>query len=216
MSEARQAVARSGAGPGRGSACLPGTRKGPSPGSPERSEGAPVSLSAGERAPAEAGDAVPGAKRRGQVVVEIILVLPVFLMVIFMIMELGHLAFQTIVLHHATYEVARIGGLMAAPKEGEYKPNLPRAREMMRGALKRMLKNATLRDPAVDATLIDRQTQQQNYDLVVTVDYPVPLIFPLTNVALENKGPIKKKFGGANVRWVQAQVRMPIQQPAFK
>ena len=52
----------------------------------------------------------PG-RESGQVVVEMLLILPVFLAMVFLIMETGNISFRLIVLNHATYEVARIGGM---------------------------------------------------------------------------------------------------------
>ncbi len=56
-------------------------------------------------------------RRTGQVVVEMILILPVFLGIVFTIMEIGNVSFRLIVLNHATYEVARIGGMTYAAAE---------------------------------------------------------------------------------------------------
>ena len=60
-----------------------------------------------------------GARRKaagkGQVLVEVLLVLPVFLFVVFTIMEIGFLAFHTILIHHAAYESARFASLTAKP-----------------------------------------------------------------------------------------------------
>ena len=57
-------------------------------------------------------------KRAGQVTVELLLVLPVFMLLLFFIMELGNLAYQTILVHHCAYELARIGSLVAGPPGG--------------------------------------------------------------------------------------------------
>ena len=54
-------------------------------------------------------------KRAGQVTVELLLVLPVFMLLLFFIMEMGNLGFQTILAHHCCYELARIGSLVAGP-----------------------------------------------------------------------------------------------------
>ena len=48
-------------------------------------------------------------RRRGQVTVELMLILPVFMLLIFFVLEYGNLAYRTILLNHASYEFARIG-----------------------------------------------------------------------------------------------------------
>ena len=49
----------------------------------------------------------------GQVLIEVLLILPVFMLLIFMIMQIGFFSFQAIVTHHGAYEVARIASLTA-------------------------------------------------------------------------------------------------------
>ena len=56
--------------------------------------------------------------RRGQVTIELLLVLPVFMLLLFFIMEMGNMGFQTILAHHCAYELARIGSLVAGPHGG--------------------------------------------------------------------------------------------------
>lgn len=159
-------------------------------------------------------------RSRGQVIIEMLIILPLFLMLTFVIMETGHLAFQTLILHHAAFELARIGSLSAAPRPGEgYSPQIGRAKYMMEGVLKRIFPkgNAGLSPaPRVEDTLPDPQSGLPNHDLVVTIEYRCPLIFPFTNLALQNEeGPIKKTIGGGRYRVLYAEVRMPIQQPTF-
>lgn len=138
---------------------------------------------------------------------ELILILPVFFLVVFMIMELGNIAFQTILAHHVAYEVARIGSLTARTNLG--------AEIAMEEHLKKMLPRAFLQHRE-EATLTDPQAEITNYDLVVTVNYPAPLIFPMTSVLFSNSaGPVKKKISSP-VRWIKAEVRMPVEQPLFK
>jgi len=57
-------------------------------------------------------------KRAGQVTVELLLVLPVFMLLLFFIMEMGNLGFHTILAHHCAYEMARVGSLVAGPNAG--------------------------------------------------------------------------------------------------
>ena len=62
-----------------------------------------------------------GRRRSGQVLVEMMLILPFFFLIIFGVMEIGNIAFQTIVAHHAAYEAVRVGSLVAAcgPEEAQ-------------------------------------------------------------------------------------------------
>src|ERR1035437_9743842 len=108
-------------------------------------------------------------RRLGQVLVEMLLILPIFLTIIFTIMEIGYVSYRLIVLNHATYEVARIGGMTyLLPSGGDAKMNV---------VIKRFFSG----DPSArvscqqDMTLMDPQTCappagacQQNFDLVGT------------------------------------------------
>lgn len=157
--------------------------------------------------------------RWGQVVIEMLIILPMFLMLTFMIMEIGHLAFSTIVLHHAAFELARIGSLSAAPRSGEgWGPQLGRANSLMNGALRRVFpKGNSSLSTRVEENVADPQSGIRNRDLVVTVEYACPLVFPFTSMILESKqGPIRKSIGGARTRMLYAEVRMPIQMPTYK
>ncbi len=44
----------------------------------------------------------------GQTVIELIVVLPVFMMIIFVVLELGNIAYHTLIAHHISYERARV------------------------------------------------------------------------------------------------------------
>ena len=138
------------------------------------------------------------AGRSGQVVVEMLLILPVFLTIIFTIMEIGYVSFQLILLNHATYEVARIGGMTttAPPGHGCGKLN-----EFM----KQIIQSATVQC-ATEKTLHDDQANQDNYDLVVTGTNDIKLIFPISSVILAQPK-------GSGMRHLEAVVRMPIETP---
>lgn len=138
--------------------------------------------------------------RNGQVVVEMLLILPVFLTIIFSIMEIGYVSFQLIVLNHATYEVARIGGMTwTTPQGGNAKMN-----EFMQ----RILPQASV-SCFQEPTLTDPQAEQQNYDLVCTGRHSPRLIFPISSIILS-------KPRGSGRRELLATVRMPIEQPLRK
>ena len=156
-----------------------------------------------------------GRSRLGQVVIEVLLILPVFLTIVFTIMELGNMCFWVIVLNHATYEVARLGSLTAGSNPGSQRQTFPRNVDgQMRGWMAQALKN-TIVTSKTEATTFDRQAGMENYDLVVTARYPVHLLFPLSSILLSShfvcpQGP---GFGRC---YVTATVRMPVEQPLYK
>lgn len=137
----------------------------------------------------------------GQVVVEMLLILPVFLSMVFLIMETGNISFRLIVLNHATYEVARIGGMTwSIPSLGN--------NGKMNDVMKRILPSAGVYCSKIE-TLPDPQADQMNYDLVCTGQEPVQLIFPMSRVILA-------KPSGTGQRTLTAVVRMPIESPLRK
>ena len=135
-------------------------------------------------------------RRSGQVVVEMILILPVFLGIVFTIMEIGYVSFQLIVLNHATYEAARVAGMTYFPGR-----NTLRAVAVM----KQFLPQATV-SCIEDKTLYDKQAELQNMDLVCTGSESVPLVFPISSIMLA-------KPAGSGHRALSATVRMPVEQP---
>ncbi|MBI4249602.1 MAG: pilus assembly protein [Elusimicrobia bacterium] len=145
-------------------------------------------------------------------IVEIVMILPLFLAMIFMIMELGHIAFKTILVNHVAYEVARIGSLTAGDNPLTRRPgNYVR---QMESALKDMLPDAKLKSRR-ERTLSDPQAGKWNQDLIVTIDYPSPLVFPMSSFILANQPPPGlERIPGS--RWIRANVRMPIEQPLYK
>ncbi|MFH1726342.1 MAG: TadE family protein [Elusimicrobiota bacterium] len=146
--------------------------------------------------------------RRGQVLIEVLVMLPVFLMVVFTVMEIGHLAFRTILLHHAAYEVARIGSLSAIAVGA---PGCPPP--VLQGDKMREVGNAILTNASVAAepeeTLTDPQEGCPHYDVVVTMTQRVTMIFPMTGLMLGSKE-------DRQARLLTAAVRMPIERPLFK
>lgn len=152
---------------------------------------------------------------QGQAVVEVLLILPIFLMLVFSIMEIGHLAFRTILIHHAAYEVARIGSLTTKPwnaSPGCAVPTLDVNR--MQNAGQRMLRKAQVIPSGPKPTLVDPQDGCMNYDVEVTVQELVPLVFvPLTGFFLG-----RLCDGGKSVQYrcIAGTVRMPIERPLFK
>jgi len=126
----------------------------------------------------------------------------------FTIMEIGHLAFRTILLHHAAYEVARIGSLsaVAAASPGCPPPSLRTGK--MKTVGQAILKDVTV-GAAMETTLTDPQENCPHYDVVVSMTQRVPMIFPMTGLVLSN-------VSDKQHRVLQAQVRMPIERPLFK
>ena len=134
--------------------------------------------------------------------VEVLLILPVFLTIVFTIMEMGYLAFWVIMLNHATYECARIGAMVAeGPDGGQPEDVTPTLQTFM----SRMIKGAVVASQDIP-TLMDNQADVQNYDLLVTGTYKVPLVFPISSILLAT--PI-----GSGHRTISTSVRMPIEQP---
>ena len=153
----------------------------------------------------------PGSHRErrwlpGQVIVEMLLILPVFMTIIFHIMEMGNLAFQMILINHATWEVARIGAMTATSNDG--KSTSPKRQELQ-NVLSRIVATARVLRAEPQTTIPDKQEGGMNSDLVVTTLYPVPLIFPISNFMMS-------KPKGSGHRDVVVEVRMPIERPLIK
>jgi hypothetical protein len=149
--------------------------------------------------------------------VELLLVLPIFMLLLFFIMEMGNLGFQTILAHHCAYELARIGSLVAGPnggdvKSGDYYPNEGRANMKMKDALGKMFPSSpgiTVEGHAV-RTLYDQQAGRMNWDWVVTLHYEAKLIFPGSSTALSDQPKSSRK------KKMIVMVRMPIEAAYFE
>ncbi len=142
--------------------------------------------------------------KAGQVVVEMLLILPVFLTIVFTIMEMGNLAFWVIMLNHATYECARIGAMEATRQDGSGPRDVA---GIMQGVMSRIIETAKIdQSTHAEETLTDPQAGVTNHDLVVVGTYDVHLIFPISNILLA-------KPAGSGIRHLVAIVRMPIEQP---
>ncbi len=149
--------------------------------------------------------------RAGQVTVELLLVLPVFMLLLFFIMEMGNLGFQTILAHHCAYELARIGSLTAGPTGAGSGGGLGPATLKMKSVLKTMFpSDAVQLDAVLQSTLKDPQSGQMGEDLLVSLTYPAKLIFPGSSYFLSDppKGSRKKK--------IVVRVRMPVEKPYFQ
>lgn len=147
---------------------------------------------------------------KGQSSIELLLILPVFMLLIFFILELGNIAYHTILANHTSYELARIGSMVAVRDQGGRADSYV-AEYRMKMALEKMFKRTagSMNVKAViQPTGRDPQTKGHvNEDLVVTLTYPIRLIFPGTKYVFADE---PKKLGKKKVR---AVVRMPIEKP---
>lgn len=157
--------------------------------------------------------------RAGQVTVELMLVLPVFMLMLFFIMEMGSLAYQTILVNHCAYELARIGSLVAGPPGGSERnnANIGLAEQKMRITLRRMFRNASKIKLVVRnvRTSVDPQAslgthRHMNEDLHLTLTYPAKLVFPGSSYFLAD--PPK----AMRTRKITVKLRMPIEKPVFQ
>ncbi len=153
--------------------------------------------------------------KKAQVVVELLLVLPVFFLMLFFIMELGLLAHKVIVVNHAAYEIARIGSLLAGPPGGsrnsQSQINYSKL-EAVKCEIFGSLCGEVMMTVNIEATGYDPQVgpQHQNEDLIVTLNYPVRLVLPGPNYFLAD--PPKSK----HIKRITVTVRMPIEKPLFQ
>ncbi|MBQ8843734.1 MAG: pilus assembly protein [Elusimicrobiaceae bacterium] len=148
-------------------------------------------------------------EREGQVTVELMLILPVLMLMIFFILEYGNIAYHTIIANHASYEFARIGALVAANRPSG-KANSGTARNKINAAkLKVFGANADRISVGVkiESTGTDPMySAHRHEDVVVTVIYPIELAFPGTSWLLASE---PKKDG---IRKIQATTRMPVEK----
>lgn len=152
--------------------------------------------------------------KKAQVTVELLLVLPVFFLLLFTIMEFGMIAHKVIVVNHAAYEIARIGALLAGPKGGDP----PRQAVVDYDALNnvkcqifgttcgQVLLNVTTQITGYDPQAGPSHT---NEDIIVTLVYPVKLIFPGANYFLAD--PPRNR----HTKKITVSVRMPIEKPVY-
>ncbi len=148
-------------------------------------------------------------RERGQVTVELMLILPVFLLMIFFVLEYGNIAYRTLVLNHASYEFARIAALV-----GVDKPSGIANRSIMQQKIDQAKRKVFGQDAErlnvqikVETTGIDPMYKKHRHqDVVVTVVYPVKLAFPGTSYILADE---PRRNG---IRKVKATARMPVEK----
>lgn len=148
-------------------------------------------------------------RREGQVAAELMLILPVLMLMIFFILEYGNIAYHTIIANHASYEFARIGALVGVKKPsgrantGTMMTKINIAKQKVFGAdAQRISVSVRLQGTGTDPLY----SRHRHEDVVVTVVYPVRLIFPGTSWLLASD---PKREG---VRKVRAITRMPVEK----
>jgi len=169
-------------------------------------------------------------KKGGQVTVELLLVLPVFMIILFFIMEIGNIAFNTILANHCAYELARIGALIAGPTGktmASYTSASSNSSTVQR-AFKDVIKQMFPRSTSITAThsivqtLYDPQAKRYNEDIIVTLTYPAKLVFPVSNRVFADRCSGRKGTDAykcnpnERVRTITAVVRMPVEAPYFR
>lgn len=150
-------------------------------------------------------------KRDGQTVIELILILPIFMMIIFVILELGNIAYHTIIAHHVSYELARVGSLVGVKKPSGGTDS-SRINSKIKEALRQMFGLRRADQMQFSAVLQNTSTDPQvrthvNEDLIVTLVYRVDLVFPLTSYIFADE---PKRLG---IKRIRASVRMPVERP---
>jgi len=148
-------------------------------------------------------------RKRGQVTVELMLVLPVFMLVIFFVLEYGNLAYRTLILNHASYEFARIAALT-----GVDTPSGPANRTTMMQKIEQSKRKVFGQEAErlgvqvkVESTGIDPMYKKHRHqDVVVTLTYPVKLVFPGTSYIMADE---PRREG---IRKIKATARMPVEK----
>ena len=137
------------------------------------------------------------------------LILPVFLLLVFFVLEYGNLAYRTIVINHASYEFARIAALVGAPKPSG-RSNKSIMEQKIRQAKRKVFGTDSERVAVqikVESTGVDPMYKKHRHeDVVVTVTLPVRLLFPGTSYILADN---PKREG---VRKIRATARMPVEK----
>lgn len=148
-------------------------------------------------------------RKRGQVTVELMLILPVFMLIIFFVLEYGNIAYRTLILNHASYEFARIAALT-----GVDTPSGPANRTTMQQKIDQSKRKVFGREAErlnvqlkVETTGMDPMFKKHRHqDVVVTLTYPMKLAFPGTSYILADE---PRREG---MRKIYATARMPVEK----
>ena len=148
-------------------------------------------------------------RKCGQVTAELMLILPVFMLLIFFVLEYGNIAYHTIIINHASYEFARIGSLVAVKKPSG-RPDRTVITQKINHAKTQVFGSEAGRvgvNVKVETTGVDPMYKKHRHeDVIVTVTYPVRLIFPGTSYILATE---PRREG---LRRIQSVTRMPIEK----
>lgn len=148
-------------------------------------------------------------RKHGQVTVELLLILPVFLLVIFFVLEYGNLAYRMLILNHASYEFARLAALT-----GVSVPSGPANRTIMMQKIEHSKRKVFGKEAGrlsvqvkVEGTGIDPMYRKHRHqDVIVTLTYPVKLVFPGTSYIMADE---PRREG---IRKIKATARMPVEK----
>ncbi|MGN1057846.1 MAG: TadE family protein [Candidatus Avelusimicrobium sp.] len=148
-------------------------------------------------------------KRGGQVTAELMLILPVFMLMIFFVLEYGNIAYHTLIANHASYEFARIASLVSVKKPSG-RPDRTVMTQKINQAKQKVFGSkaggigVTVK---VENTGTDPMYKKHRHeDVIVTVTYPVRLAFPGTSFILASE---PRREG---IRKIKAVARMPIEK----
>ncbi len=145
----------------------------------------------------------------GQVTAELMLILPVFMLMIFFVLEYGNIAYHTVIANHASYEFARIGALVGVKKPSG-QPDRTVITQKINQAKQKVFgtkSGGIVVNVKVENTGVDPMYKKHRHeDVVVTVTYPVHLLFPGTSYVLASE---PRREG---IRRIQAVARMPVEK----
>lgn len=137
------------------------------------------------------------------------LILPVFMLMIFFVLEYGNIAYHTIIANHASYEFARIASLVAVKKPSG-RPDRTVITQKINQAKQKVFGSKAGRigvNVKVETTGTDPMYKRHRHeDVIITVTYPVHLIFPGTSFVLASE---PRREG---IRRIKAVARMPIEK----
>lgn len=147
----------------------------------------------------------------GQVLIEVLLILPVFMLLVFFIMQIGFFSFQAIVTHHGAYEIARIASLTATKGSPCWKVE----KSYVEKTAKQMFTDQPSVHAVEEPTLPNPDPQEGNphCDVVVTLERKVKISLPMISLLMRTA---TKGSCDATGCTITAVVRMPIERPLTK
>ena len=144
-----------------------------------------------------------GRRPKGQVLVEIVLVLPVFLFFMFLVMEICNVCFQALLATHMAFECAHGAALADGPSN--YGSGGGGGQAKATSVMQSKLGSRASVTVSTAGTGADPQTGRATKDLTATVHWPVNFLFPGMQTIL--------KLGGLDV--LNISVPMTVETPAF-